>query len=131
MIRHEVLRNTKFKIKGNSKTIKKIVELLSKANLNERLFHIASEDPNGVLAKKLFNEIRPILSLSGHKIMYGAMETSNSLAKIYEQSRRYGPGSIFLTLSFDDIHNARAIRASARTVNNIFPVYVRGRLHSW
>ena len=119
--RFAVINGVRTHVQGNSKTIKSIKQLLDNAN-NQQLFEEAKKDPNGPLAKKIIAKVLPLLNVGGGRIAYGAVETNVALSKIFEMTKRYGPAFAFLTFSFDDIHNPRAIRSSYHTVNNkVFP----------
>ena len=70
------------------------------------------------MAKQIIAKVLPILNIGGGKIAYGAIETNVALTKIFEMTKRYGPAFGFVTFSFDDIHNPRAIRSAYQTVDN-------------
>jgi hypothetical protein len=115
--RFEVMRGMSAQVKGNRKAVDTIKELLEDAN-TDQLFQQALQNPDGKVAKAVLDKILPILTIGGRHISYGAVESNVSLTKILEGSKRYGPGCEFLTISFDDINNPRAIRATYSTVDN-------------
>jgi hypothetical protein len=55
---------------------------------------------------------------SGLNVPYGCFEGKKLKALVCEMCKRYRPPSAFLTFNFDDINNARAIRASYVTYSN-------------
>ena len=115
--RFSVINGVQTQVQGNHKTIQMVKTLLDDAE-HQKMFKEAMKDPNGPLAKKVIRKVLPLLNISGGGVSYGAVETNVALAKIFEMTRRYGPASAFLTFSFDDIHNPRAIRAAYNTVDN-------------
>jgi hypothetical protein len=128
--RHQVLQGVKGQIYGNAKAVRKVMDMLNDGK-TKQLFVNAKENPGSPMAKNLIKELLPLLNVSGRDVSYGAVEGRMSLSRSLEMCKRYGPGSVFLTLAFDDIHNTRAIRASYSTVNNdTFPaVYEKGGIH--
>jgi hypothetical protein len=128
--RHQVLQGVKGQIYGNAKAVRKVMDLLNDGE-TKKLFVMAKQNPSSPTAKKLIKELLPLLNVGGRDVSYGAVEGRMSLSRSIEMCKRYGPGSVFLTLAFDDIHNPRAIRASYNTVDNTkFPsVFELGGKH--
>ena len=115
--RFSVINGVNAHVQGNEKTVRLVKQLLEDAN-NQKMFQEAMKDPQGPVATEVMKKVLPILNISGGSVPYGSVETNVALTKIFEMTRRYGPAFGFLTFSFDDIHNPRAIRAAYNTVNN-------------
>ena len=128
--RFAVIQGVRTQVQGNQKNIDMVKTLLDSAE-HQKMFQEAMKEPNGPLAKQILKKLLPLLNITGGAVPYGAVETNVALTKIFEMTKRYGPAFGFLTFSFDDIHNPRAIRAAYNTVNNTsFPaVFTESESH--
>ena len=128
--RFGVISGVKLQVKGKQKTIEMVKALLDSAE-HQNMFQEAMKYPNGPLAKQVMHKMLPLLNITGGAVPYGAVETNVALTKNFEMTKRYGPAFGFLTFSFDDIHNPRAIRAAYNTVDNqSFPaVFNESEIH--
>ena len=117
MKRFSVIQGAKLHVAGNKDAIDGVHKFLERDNLQQLLYK-AQKDPQGMDAKKLWREIEPFLRMAGGSIMYGALESNRCMTEICKQTKRYGDGSMFLTLSLSDLYNCCSIRATTRTLSN-------------
>ena len=61
---------------------------------------------------RLYEKMQRYLQLANNDVMYGTLETSQTMTQTCEQCRHYGVGFAFATISFADIYNTRSIQAS-------------------
>ena len=117
------------KITGNKESIELVNNFLDEnTNMNE-IIETLKEDPNCSEAKKLWRKFKNVLEMIGGHVMYGALESSKCLTQTFETAKRYGEGSAFITLAFDDIFNTRGIRASIKTISNEeFPAILEAQI---
>jgi hypothetical protein len=94
-----------------------IQELLENPKERARL-EDAYLNPNSDSAKAFLRKYIPYLRFAASKVGYGLGETSRLETQLKESSKRFQAPASFLTLSFDDTNNPRAIRATFTTVNN-------------
>jgi len=60
----------------------------------------------------LLKKVLPFLSISGRQVPWGSAERNAEVTKPMAEHRWYGPGSHFVNLAPDDVHNPRVVRLS-------------------
>ena len=114
--RHAVVRAFLSKVKSDDASIAKFASLQANPNFPDRLRN-AIEKPNSKDAKEIMSELLPILSSAGgNKMLFGAMELNSSVSETLAMSQQFGAGSVFLTLTPDDIDNTSSFRLSFRSL---------------
>jgi hypothetical protein len=78
----------------------------------------AYRNPKSDFSKAFLRKYIPYLCFSASKVGYGLGGSLRLETELKEGSKRFQAPSSFLTLSFDDTNNPRAIRATFATVNN-------------
>ena len=126
--RSEVIKKAKMKLTGNKESIALVNDFLNENNDMNEILKKLKNDPNSFEAKKIWRKFKNVLEIIGGHIMYGALETTKCITQTFETAKRYGEGTVFITLAFDDIFNTRGIRASIETISNEeFPAIFGGK----
>ena len=76
----------------------------------EDLLKDAQADPKGVVAQDLLKKLLPFLNISGRQVPWGSAERNAEVTKLMAEHRWFGPGSHFVDLAPDDVHNPSAVR---------------------
>ena len=105
------------KVHANPDAFQKFGEMMSSDAFASSLKN-AIDNPKGKEAADIMSQILPVLSSSGRKIGFGAMEKSTSVSESIALTQRHGPASVFLTVSPNDISNPTSFRLAFRSVNN-------------
>jgi len=58
----------------------------------------------------LLKKVLPFLNISGRQVSWGNVERNAEVTKLMAEHRLYGPGSHFVNLAPDDVHNPSAVR---------------------
>jgi hypothetical protein len=115
--RFDVIHGVNAHVRGNKQAIAVITDLLQDATKRATLKK-ALDNPEGKDAKAVLRSVLPHLQFCARKMQYTTLSGSFNMMQILDMARRYGPPSCFLTLSFCDAKNVRALRATYRTINN-------------
>ena len=76
----------------------------------EDLLKDAQADPKGVAAQDFPKKVLPFLSTSGRQVPWGSVERNAEVTKLMAGHRWYGPGSHYVNLAPEDVHNPGAVR---------------------
>ena len=77
----------------------------------DRLTYCA-ENPDSPEAKKLMNELLPVIHITGASVPYGPVERNQCISKLYAMAYFHGLPSYYLTIAIADIDSPLIIRLS-------------------
>jgi hypothetical protein len=96
----------------------------------------AAKDPESDLAKEVYNKISPILQMGSQNQPLGSILDNTCLSRALAMCHRFGPASVFLTVTPDDVSNPTSFRLAFRsfsnfcfpaiTTNNFIPSLIQG-----
>ena len=102
---------------SNPKALQVITELIN-SDIEQQRLQKAIMDPESKLAEDVIRKYTPHFAFSGKDINYGFGQGNKVKAYILETQKRMQSPFCFLTLTTEDVHNPRSIRACIRTVDN-------------
>ena len=119
--RHAVAQSISARVKLSSYAFK----MFCRASMDPEFPHLLKEakaNPTGDSAGKLQRMILPFLDLCGRSVPWSAAERKSLQSELWALARRYGPASIFWTISPDDVHMGLVLRmCTAAKDNESFP----------
>lgn len=115
--RHAVARAVSARVKIGPDSFETFTKIVAADDFNE-LLQKAVATPTGKEASEIMKRVVPFITLSGNKVPWGAIERQSLVTEIIALSRRFGPASVFLTISPDDVHHPTCIRLCCRSNNN-------------
>ena len=112
------------KQKSDPRAFREFVEMILSREFKEDL-KFSVKEPESKTAEKVLKKIMPVLTMSGSRTLFGAVERNVALAKLMGMGKWYGPACNFLTMAPDDVNNPTSLRASYRSCSNVnFPAVV-------
>ena len=97
----------------------------------EDLLKDAQDDPKGVAAQDLLKEVLTFLSIQGRQVPWGSVKRNTEVTKLMAEHRWYGPGSHFVNLAPDDVHNPSAVRLCVPLICRLRPSSSSCRRRRW
>ena len=134
--RHSTIGAVSATVRGTCKAYQRFSSLAASTDFELRLksalrdCFYSTRGRNVVLsedARSILRDILPVLSLPPHQVGFNYVFTNNSVGKMFALVQRYGPASVFLTISPDDVNDPTSFRMTFRSVDNFsFPAVVSG-----
>jgi hypothetical protein len=128
--RHSMLRAVGGRV--TQENFECFVELVNDTTFDSKLEN-AINHPETKDAKQFMRKVLPLLSFIGQAKPWGRSRRSAVVRKLLGMYERYGPPSVFWTVSVDDVHNILSIRMSFPSSSNAgFPSFAAGdELKTW
>jgi hypothetical protein len=128
--RHSMLRGVAGRV--NETSFECFVELVDDPDFDSKLQH-AIDHPNSKDAKQFMRKVLPLLSFIGQEKPWGKNRRASVLRKLLGMYERFGPPSVFWTVSLDDVHNTLSIRMGFPSASNSgFPSFASEcEMKSW
>ena len=115
--RHSIICNLAAKIRKDPQAFEKFAKLFRDEKFQENIKR-AALNPKSKVAKEVVNTVIPILSFGSRNTTLGGIGDTTSLQHGIAMAQRYGPGSILLTVTPDDINDPSTLRFASKTMNN-------------
>ena len=127
--RHKVINNFAAKVRKDPKAFETYASMVKDQNFQEMLQQAVLQ-PTSKVAKKVLKTVLPVLSFGGKNTMAGALGDTTSLSRAMAMAKRYGPPSVMLTVTPDDINNPTSFRLACKSHSNIsFPACTTQAFH--
>ena len=121
-MRHSFMKNLHVKIKKDPAAFSEYAEMLCSQEWRDKI-EVAGNDPTSKSAQEVLAAVLPVLKFGGgeNNIM-GSIGHSTSFSRSMALMKRYGPASVFLTITPNDVSNPTSFRLTHRsTSNSSFP----------
>ena len=119
--RHAVAQSISARVKLSAYAFKMFCRASMDPDFPE-LLKAAKANPTGDSAGKLQRMIVPFLDICGRSVPWSAAERKSLQSELWALARRFGPASIFWTISPDDVHMGLVLRmCTAAKDNESFP----------
>lgn len=115
--RHGNAQNLAAHIRTHRKAFDKFAELQESKEFQKDL-NYALANPNSKVAKEVLGQVMSVVRASASKTTLSPLDSAYSVSKMLSMIRRYGPPSIFLTVSPDDVNNPTSFRLTFYSRNN-------------
>ena len=110
------MRNLAFKVRSNPAAFDEYASMINSAEFKEKIVRAANGCQKA--AKEVLDAVFPVLSFGGKTTPIGSLGDHTMMSRAMAMAKRYGPGTVFLTLTPDDISNPTSFRYSIRSHNN-------------
>ena len=117
MLRHSNIRAMKIRLRTNKENLHKVCTLIKDDNFDAKI-NDAIKYPDGKNAQDIAKTIIPLLSISKNQAPFGYLDHKDQIGKIYNQVRRYGPATNFVTFNFDDVSSPNVLRMALPSTTN-------------
>ena len=119
--RRSVTKTLYSKVKDDPEAFRVFTNMVASGDFETKL-RKGIQKPKGADAREIVNQVLPILSFIGQKQHFGAMEYNSSITEAMALTQQFGPASVFLTISPNDVSNPASFRLAFRNVDNMqFP----------
>jgi len=116
--RHSIVHNFYSAIKNDSQAFGTYSEFVGSSEFADKIKQ-AARNPTSQEAKEVLQEVLPVLSLgTKNNFLAGALGDTTSVSRGMAQAKRYGPASVFLTGTPDDINDPSIFRLACGVVDN-------------
>ena len=122
--RQEVVNNIAAKVRSGKDAMDEYYKLLWSEEFREKIKQ-AAQNPGGKLAREVWKTVLPFMSLSMRATCPGALHDNSSLQRALSMAKRYGPATLLLTVTPDDVNNPSSFRLACSSLDNTkFPSHV-------
>ena len=110
-------RSTALRIRAQRLHVEAVSKITQRHDFRNRLAD-ANADPTSPDAKALLSSLRPHIFSLGANAPYSPMARRASFNHFLAANNRFGLGQVFITMAFDDVNNALALRLSFPSRSN-------------
>ena len=115
--RQTTVNNYAARVRQGRKAFEEFADRVWSPEFQQKI-RIASQDPTGEIAKEVWKEVLPFMSLTIRSAIPGVLGDTTSLSRALAMAKRYGPATTFLTITPDDINCPSSFRLACRSINN-------------
>ena len=123
-VRHNSIREMSSKVKGNPVAFQTFSEKILTLEFRNKLKR-AIQDPTSKAASQVLRTVLPVLEVVNKKAHGGALDAGRVKSHMLAMATHFGSGTVFFTISPDDINNPKSFRLAQRTIGtNSLPCVV-------